>query len=146
MGSPGNGKTTLLRDIIRQLSDKKYQRIGLADERGEISAAVHGMPQLQVGIRTDVLVNVPKSEAAMMLLRTMHPQWIAMDEVTAPADLDVMEHISYCGVFILATAHASSMEDLKRRPLYRRLMQMDIFKSIVQLKEDKSYQVLGVEN
>jgi len=145
LGEPGSGKTTLLRDLVRQMSDRAYLRIGLADERGEVSAAVHGTPQLQIGMRTDTLVNIPKAEAAMMLLRTMHPQWIAMDEITAPADLDAIEHISYCGVNVLATAHAFGIKDLEYRPLYRRMMQMGVFCNVVLLKNDKTYEVLEVE-
>ena len=145
LGAPGSGKTTLLRDLIRQLSDKRFQRIGVADERGELSAAVHGVPQLQVGMRTDILVNIPKAQSTMMLLRTMHPQWIAMDEVTAPADLDAMENISYCGVNLLATAHVLTIEDLKRRPLYRKMMEMKIFQNLVLLHQDKTYEIMEVE-
>lgn len=144
LGPPGSGKTTLLRDAVRQLSDKGRQYIGLADERGELSAAVDGRMQLSVGGRTDVLVNVPKAQAAMMLLRTMNPDWIALDEITAPEDIRAMEQASYCGVKLLATAHGDTMEDLKRRPLYRKLMETGVFGQIAVLGRDKTYCVLEV--
>lgn len=144
IGPPGSGKTTLLRDLVRQMSDKKKQRVGLADERGEVSAGVLGIPQLMIGARTDVLINIPKATAAMMLLRTMNPQWIAMDEITSPRDLLVMEQVAYCGVSLLATAHAERIEDLSQRPLYQNLMERRIFEKVVVLRADKTYTVQEV--
>lgn len=144
LGPPGSGKSTLLRDAVRQLSDKGRQYIGLADERGELSAAVAGNYQLSVGSRTDVLVNVPKAQAIMMLLRTMNPDWIALDEITAPEDIKALEQASYCGVKLLATAHGDTMKDLSCRPLYQRLMETGVFRQIAVLRRDKSYEILEV--
>lgn len=141
LGPPGSGKTTLLRDAVRQLSDRRRQRVGLVDERGELSATVDGEAQLQVGGRTDVLLQVDKATAVMMLLRTMNPQWIAVDEITAPADIAALEQAAYCGVRLLATAHGSGLEDLRRRPLYRRLLEAGVFQTAVVLRGDKSYTV-----
>ena len=144
LGPPGSGKTTLLRDFIRVLSDDKKQRVGVADERGEISAMVEGIPQMKIGARTDVLVNVPKVDAVMMLLRTMNPQWIAMDEITAPKDLDALRHASYCGIRLVATAHGEDEEDLRKRPLYKDMMEMEIFSHLVILGQDRSYTIKEV--
>lgn len=144
LGPPGSGKTTLLRDAVRLLSDKRKQYVGLADERGELSAVTEGKLQLSVGGRTDVLVNVPKAEAVMMLLRTMNPDWIALDEITAPEDIDALERAVYCGVKLLATAHGDTMEDLHRRPLYRKLMATGVFRQVAVLRRDKSYTVQEV--
>lgn len=141
LGPPGSGKTTLLRDAVRQLSDKRRCSVGLVDERGELSACIGGVPQLQIGTRTDVLINVSKATAVMMLLRTMNPVWIALDEITAPVDLEAMEQASYCGVKLLATAHASDMEDLHKRPLYKKLMKTGVFRHAVLLRQDKSYTI-----
>ena len=141
LGPPGSGKTTLLRDAVRLLSDRRRQRVGLADQRGEVSAMVSGVPQLQVGTRTDVLVRVDKAAAVLMLMRTMNPQWIAMDEITAPEDAAALEQAAYCGVNLLATAHGSGLEDLKRRPLYRRLLDGGVFETVAVLRADKSYTV-----
>lgn len=141
LGPPGSGKTTLLRDAVRQLSDLRRCRVGLADERGEISAMTDGTAFLQVGGRTDVLVNVPKATAVMMLLRTMNPQWIALDEITAPADIQAMEQAAYCGVQLLATAHGDELSDLQRRPLYRSLMDAGVFRQVVLLRRDKSFTI-----
>lgn len=145
LGPPGSGKTTLLRDAVRQLSDRLGQTVGLADERGEISASVDGEAQLQVGRRTDVLVNVPKATAVMQLMRTMNPDWIALDEITAPEDLSALDQVAYCGVRLLATAHGLDRVDLERRPLYRRLLKLGVFRKIVILKRDKSYCIEEVD-
>lgn len=141
VGPPGSGKTTLLRDLVRQLSDVRGEYVCLADERSELSAGVFGAPQLQIGTRTDVLINIPKAEAAMMMLRTMSPQWIALDEITSAADISAMEQIVYCGVHVLATAHANDMDDLMKRPLYRNMMQSGFFEKIVFLEADKTFSV-----
>ena len=144
LGPPCSGKTTLLRDLVRQISDRGKMRVGLADERGELSACVLGVPQLHIGMRTDVMVNIPKAEAAMMLLRNMNPQWLAVDEITSSEDVAAMDMISYCGVHVLATAHGKDLEDLRRRPLYKSLMERGIFGQIVLLQPDKSYTVQEV--
>ena len=141
LGPPGSGKTTLLRDTVRLLSDRRRATVGLVDERGELSASVNGTPQLQVGSRTDVLINIPKATAVMMLLRTMNPSWIALDEITAPADLEAIRQAAYCGVHLLATAHGMERNDLYQRPLYRKLLKSGVFRQVVILRPDKSYSV-----
>lgn len=144
IGPPCSGKTSLLRDLVRLLSDERRQRVSLVDERGELAAVVNGIPQSNVGMRTDVMANIPKSEGIMIMLRTMNPQWIAVDEITAPLDLHALEQASYCGVKLLATAHADRIEDLYHRPLYKALMQKKIFSTVVCLKQDKTYNVVEV--
>jgi stage III sporulation protein AA len=130
---PGGGKTTLLRDLIRIVSDGSDVlsplRVSAADERGEIAACFGGVPQLDVGRNTDVMSHLPKSIAAMMMLRGMGPQVLAMDEITAPEDAAVLTACVGCGVTVLSSAHASSVGDLRRRPVYRGLM--DVFEKII---------------
>lgn len=127
LGPPGRGKTTLLRDTVRQLSDRLDRRVALADPRGEVAALWQGAPQLDVGRRTDVLADCPVALAVPMLVRTMGPQWVCVDEITDPAELAAMEQASYCGVRFLATAHAAGVRDLASRPLYRRLLDLGLF-------------------
>ena len=137
LSPPGVGKTTLLRDLIRCLSVGEGVpplRVGVADERGELGA---GDLRSFLGPRTDVLENVPKAAALLMLLRGMAPQVLAADEITDPADLRAIEQAAGCGAVLLATAHGSDPEDLRRRPLYRRLLESGVFRRFV---------LLGLEN
>lgn len=138
LGAPGSGKTTLLRACIRALS-RRGQRVCVADERGEIAACVAGQPQMDVGPCTDVLTGGKKAQSMMMLLRSMRPDWIAVDEITAPEDLSAIRQCSYCGVRLLATAHADSPEELARRPLYRELTALGVFDTYVWLDGQKNW-------
>lgn len=137
LAPPGAGKTTLLRDMIRCLSDGvcgAAMRVGVADERGELGAIWHGVPQLDLGAHTDIMDGCGKSDGLMMLLRGMNPQVIAVDEITAPEDILALESAAGCGAKILATAHGRTAEDLKRRPLYARMMETRIFQKVLVLE------------
>ena len=134
LGPPGAGKTTLLRDLVRALSDgdgTPPQRVGVADERGEIAALWQGEAQFYVGRRTDVLDGYPKAEGLTILLRGMNPQVLAADEITHPADVAAVTEAAGCGAALLATAHGGGVEDLGRRPVYRALLAEGVFRRVV---------------
>lgn len=127
---PGAGKTTLLRELIRRLSDGGT-RVALADERCEVAGVFEGSPCFDVGAKTDVLSGAPKEQGIMLLLRAMAPQVIAFDEISDPRDAKAAEAAANCGVRLLATAHAGSLEELRQRSVYRELLQREIFKKAV---------------
>ncbi|MBQ2445964.1 MAG: Flp pilus assembly complex ATPase component TadA [Oscillospiraceae bacterium] len=137
IGPPGCGKTTFLRDLIRQLGSLYHQRIAVVDERRELGACIGGVPQFDLGPSTDILSSVGKAEGIEMLLRSMSPQWIALDEITAMRDVRAMVQASYCGVRFLATAHAESFEDLKARPVYQSLLREKVFRLLLCLNREK---------
>ena len=130
LSPPGYGKTTFLRECIRQLSDSG-KRVSVADERGELAAVHRGVPQFDLGKASDIMSGVPKAQAVMMLLRAMNPQIIAMDEVSSPEDVEAAETASGCGVRLIATAHAADKSELYRRPVYKRLLELGVFKNTV---------------
>lgn len=132
LGAPGWGKTTLLRDLSRQISQK--HTVCVVDERGEV------FPEgLQRGKRMDVITGLPKLLGIEMVLRAMGPEYIAVDEITAEADCLGLVQAANCGVHLIATVHASGTQDLKQRDLYRMLLEKGIFQTILQLRGDKSY-------
>ena len=143
LSPPGLGKTTVLRELIRRRSNDGL-RIGVVDERWEIAAAEQGRPQFDIGSHSDVLSGVSKAKGAMMLLRTMNPQIIAMDEITQPEDLNTMREIVGCGVRLMATAHSCGPEELRKRPLYRSMLEEEIFEEciLIRMREEKrSYEL-----
>ena len=139
LSPPGLGKTTLLRDIIRRVSEGegcRPRRVALADERGEVAALYHGIPQLEVGRRTDVVEGCPKAQGLMLLLRAMGPQVLAADEITAPEDVAALRTAAGCGVTLLATAHGADRTDLERRPVYRALLEERLFRKLVRIRPE----------
>ena len=128
---PKCGKTTLLRDLIRLISDGSNEHagmnVGVVDERSEIGACFQGVPQNDLGIRTDILDCCPKAKGMMMLIRTMSPRVIAVDEIGSKEDLEAMEYVMNCGCELIATVHGSSIEDLKQKPVLRKLVEDRIF-------------------
>ena len=113
VGPPGAGKTTVLREMIRRLSDSGY-RVGVADERNELAVWDGEGQAWDLGRCTDVIGGIPKEKAAMMLLRGMNPGIIAMDEITQKEDMQILSRICGCGVGILASVHAGSKEELMK--------------------------------
>ena len=137
IGKPGAGKTTLLRDLIRQRSQNEGCAVSVVDERRELFPDGAFDP----GYRTDILLGCSKTQGIEMLLRTMGPDTIAVDEITADGDCEALVHSSRCGVTLLATAHCSCREELVSRPVYQKLLHGNIFQWLVILQQDKSWRL-----
>ncbi len=148
LAPPGAGKTTLLRDLVRVLSDGEGcppHRVSVADERGEIAALWRGEPQLYVGRHTDVLDGCSKSEGLSILIRGMDPQVAAADELGGSEDVRAAEEAAGCGVAVLATAHGAGLEDLRRRPACRELLELGAFRRLVVLERRGAVRSVRVE-
>ena len=134
---PGCGKTTLLRDIIRNISngieDFKGRTVGVVDERGEIAAMYKGIPQNDIGIRSDVIDNMPKPEAMRILVRSMAPDVIACDEIGSLEDIKAIDYAMCSGVKGIFTAHGSSINEIERNPEISKLLDKHIFERIILL-------------
>lgn len=134
---PRCGKTTLLRDLVRQISDGNGDRrgytVGVVDERSEICGCFQGIPTNDVGIRTDVMDACPKAEGMMMMVRSMAPEVIAVDEIGRYEDVDAIETALFCGCRLIATVHGSSLEDIRSKPLFQRLMEEAVFERFLVL-------------
>lgn len=134
---PGCGKTTLLRDLIRQISTGnryiKGMSVGVVDERSEIGGCYMGVAQNQLGIRTDVLDGCPKAEGMIMIIRSMRPEIIAVDEIGTAEDVHAIEYAMHCGCKMLATVHSRSVEELKRRPMLGKMIEEERFERYIVL-------------
>ena len=134
---PGRGKTTILRDIIRRLSDGieeinfRGKTCGVVDERGEIAAMYKGTPQNDVGIRTDIIENVSKNKGIHMLIRTMAPEIIACDEIGSKEDVEAIHYALYSGVKGIFTMHGKNVEDIKNNKQIYELIENREIKKIV---------------
>lgn len=137
---PGAGKTTILRDAIRQISngigDFEGKTIGVVDERNEISAMYKGISQNDIGIRTDVLENISKSIGMKMLVRSMSPQIICADEIGSLEDVEAIKYIVCSGVKGIFTAHGANFQELQLNPELKQLLDSYTFKRIVFLDEN----------
>jgi stage III sporulation protein AA len=136
---PAAGKTTLLREIIREVSYGIPQlgiaglHVGLVDERSEIAGSFQGVAQLDVGPRTDVLDACPKKDGVYLLLRAMNPQLIATDEIGCSGDYEVIEDIINAGVSFIGTAHALNPAEAMNRPGLKRILEMALVERLIVL-------------
>lgn len=141
LGRPGSGKTTLLRDLIRQISTRGPGSVAVVDERGELFPIGRRGPCFAPGPRTDVLTGCNKPQGIDVVLRTMGTACIAVDEITADSDCEALFQAGWCGVRLLATAHAAGVRDLAARPVYKKLRQSGLFEAILVLQPDKSWKL-----
>ena len=136
-GPPLCGKTTILRDLCRQIGNKN--KVSLIDERGEIASVYKGVPQNEIGIFTDVFDGYPKSEGILMAIRTMSPDYIFVDEIGTEEDYNAIFRSVCCGTEIIATVHASSLNSLKKRDSINKLFKTGAFRYIVFLESNNGF-------
>lgn len=127
---PGVGKTTVLRDIVRQISNSGYE-VSLIDERTEIAACFNGIPQNDVGKRTDVMDGVNKDDGIRMMVRSMRPDFVATDEIGTDDDAEAIMYAINSGVKVIATAHGNNIQDLNRSEGLKKLIEHGLFKKII---------------
>jgi len=137
LSPPACGKTTLLREIVREISTGVPElelpglHVGLVDERSEIAGSYQGVPQMDVGMRTDVLDACNKAEGVYLLLRSMNPEVIATDEIGAESDCRVLEDIINAGVSMIVTAHALNLTEAMCRPGLRRILERGMIERLI---------------
>ncbi|MEW6447039.1 MAG: stage III sporulation protein AA [Bacillota bacterium] len=151
LSPPRAGKTTFLRDLVRQLSDGVPAldfpgvTVGLVDERSELAACFQGVPQLGIGARTDVLDACPKAEGIRLMVRAFGPDVVATDEIGRAEDARAVEDALNAGVKVVATAHATSLEELKNRPFFRYLFALGVVERFILLaRREKPGRVAAV--
>ena len=137
LSPPQMGKTTLIRDLARQLSNGfpgfSGVKVGIVDERSEIAGCYQGIPQNDVGVRTDILDGCPKATGIIMLIRSMSPNVIITDEIGKPKDVMAIEDALNAGITIITTAHSHGLEDARRRPILKSLLENNVFQRIMVL-------------
>lgn len=139
IGPPSCGKTTLLRDLTRIMSQGDHgigvapSKVGLVDERSEIAGCIEGIPQYQLGPRVDVLDACPKAEGMMMLIRSMSPDVIVVDELGGEKDVEAVKEAIYAGVKLMVSAHGFTYEDFLSRPYMNQLAKLRTFERYVLL-------------
>ena len=140
---PGCGKTTLIRDIIRQISNGipslnfKGKNVALIDERGEIASVYEGVPSLDVGIRTDIMSNVNKASGMKMMIRSMAPDIVATDEIGKKEDIIAIKEAILSGVKVIFTMHGDSIKSILKNENIKELLNLNIFSKIILLSNGK---------
>ena len=113
---PGFGKTTLLRDIIKSVSENVVGTcICVIDERNEIGGCLNGIPTFDLGKRTDIISNSSKAKGIIMAIRTMGPKILAVDEIGNKNDIEAIKYASISGVSVIATIHGTTIGDIRQK-------------------------------
>lgn len=147
LSPPQQGKTTLIRDLARQISGGSWRhpeakwagkKVAVIDERSEIAGSKRGVPSFDLGPRTDVMDGCPKSEGMMMMIRSMSPEVLVVDEIGRPEDVEALAEALHAGVRVIATAHGTSVEDLESRPALSKLVESSFFQRFVVLSRKEN--------
>ena len=141
IGPPGSGKTTLLRDLIRTKSNIGQGSIAVVDEREELFPLHKGQACFLAGENTDILSGCNKADGIEAVLRSMNPSWIAVDEITQKEDCDALLQAGWCGVNLMATAHAGTLQDFLTRPVYKPIVDCKLFSTVLVLRRDKTWKM-----
>ena len=141
---PGAGKTTILRDLIRILSE--YKTIGVVDERGEIAAMYKNIPQNDLGLQVDILNNIPKSIGMKMLIRSMAPEVICADEIGTKEDIETIKYAVTSGVKGIFTAHGDSIENITQNPILKELIESGLIENIIILNKNDRKNIKYINN
>ncbi|MGG3737898.1 stage III sporulation protein AA [Aeribacillus pallidus] len=143
IGSPQTGKTTLLRDLARIISSGyepfgiPAMKVGIVDERSEIAGCLRGIPQLDFGYRVDVLDGCPKAEGMMMMIRSMSPDVLIVDEIGREEDGKAIMEAMNAGITLLTTTHGKNLEDIQKRPILQQILKEQRFQRFIELNRQK---------
>ncbi|WP_150271108.1 stage III sporulation protein AA [Paenibacillus tepidiphilus] len=147
LSPPQQGKTTMLRDLARQISgggsagregSRPALKVGIVDERSEIAGSRRGVPAFDVGPRTDILDGCPKAEGMMMMIRSLSPDVLIADEIGRPEDAAAVTEALHAGISVVASAHGKEVAELARRPGLGGLVEQRMFERYVILHRSEA--------